>query len=80
MPVFILDEFNTRRKNICPSSSQTNYASVVSVSHGDKKRQSHWSAMKYWSVSDDQYSGQFMNTVEFLAANYLSNAEVNDCF
>ena len=27
--VFILDEFNRRRKNDCPSSSQTNYASLV---------------------------------------------------
>ena len=27
--VFILDEFNRRRKNVCPSSSQTNYASLV---------------------------------------------------
>ena len=26
-PVFIPDEFNRRRKNVCPSSSQTNYAS-----------------------------------------------------
>ena len=27
--VFILDKFNRRRKNVCPSSSQTNYASLV---------------------------------------------------
>ena len=28
-PVFILDEFNRRRKNVCLSSSQTNYASHI---------------------------------------------------
>ena len=28
-PVFILDEFNRRRKNICLNSSQTNYASHI---------------------------------------------------
>ena len=29
VPVFILGEFNRRRKNVCPISSQTNYASLV---------------------------------------------------
>ena len=29
VPVFILDQFNRRRKKFCPSSSQTNYASLV---------------------------------------------------
>ena len=29
VPVFILDEINRRRKNVCPSSSQTNYASHI---------------------------------------------------
>ena len=28
-PVFILDEFNRRRKKVCLSSSQTNYASHI---------------------------------------------------
>ena len=27
--VFILDEVNRRRKNVCPSLSQTNYAALV---------------------------------------------------
>ena len=29
VPVFIPDEFNRRRKNVCPSSSKTNYASHI---------------------------------------------------
>ena len=29
VPVFILDEFNRRRKNVCPRSSQTNCASRI---------------------------------------------------
>ena len=29
LPVFILDEFNRRRINVCPSSSQTGYASFM---------------------------------------------------
>ena len=29
VPVFILDEFNRRRKNVCPSSPETNYASHI---------------------------------------------------
>ena len=29
LPVFILDELNRRRKNVYPSSSQMNYASLI---------------------------------------------------
>ena len=29
VPVFILDDFNRRRKNVCPSSSKMNYASHI---------------------------------------------------
>ena len=31
VPVFILYEFNRRRNNVCQSSSQTNYASLVYI-------------------------------------------------